>query len=191
MQWSSTGIRWAWLLVLGYWAWSARRARPTERREPWWTQLLAYWLPLAAAVLLLGEGEWYGHSWLREQFVPHSTLVHAIALATCTAGAALAIWSRYLLGSNWSSVVELKAGHQLVETGPYRFIRHPIYTGLLLLFLGNALQVGDWRGLLAVAIVLASFWRKLKLEEAWLGERFGATWQAYAQRTRALVPGIL
>lgn len=188
MQWSGTGIRWSWLLVLGYWAWSARHARPTERHEPWLTQLLAYWLPLVAAALLLGDGEWFGHSLLREQFVPHSEPVHAIALATCVVGAALAIWSRYLLGTNWSSVVELKAGHELVQAGPYRFIRHPIYTGLLLLFLGNALQVGDWRGLLAVAIVSASFWRKLRLEERWLQERFGDTYRSYRQRTGALLP---
>lgn len=191
MQWSSTGIRLSWLLVIGYWAWSARNAKPAERRESWSTQLVAYWLPLAAAFVLLGPGEWFGHGLLREQFVPHSAPVNALALATCIAGAAIAIWSRYLLGSNWSGVVELKAGHELVEAGPYRFVRHPIYSGLLLLFLGNALHVGDWRGLLAVAIVFASFWRKLRLEEAWLGERFGPAWQAYAQRTRALVPGIL
>jgi protein-S-isoprenylcysteine O-methyltransferase Ste14 len=190
MQWSGTGIRLSWLLVLAYWAWSARNAKPTERREAWSTQLLVYWLPLAAAFVLLGPGEWFGHGLLREQFVPHSMLVHAIALATCVTGAALAIWSRHLLGRNWSSVVELKAGHELVEAGPYRYIRHPIYTGLLLLFLGNALQVGDWRGLLAVAIVLASFWRKLRLEEHWLQERFGDAYRAYRQRTGALLPKL-
>ena len=79
--------------------------------------------------------------------------------------AALAIWSRWILGSNWSSVVVVKQDHVLVETGPYGRVRHPIYSGLLLLFLGNAMLVGDWRGLVAVAIVFASFWRKLRLEE--------------------------
>jgi protein-S-isoprenylcysteine O-methyltransferase Ste14 len=62
---------------------------------------------------------------------------------------------------------------------------------LLLLFLGNAMLVGDWRGLVAVAIVFASFWRKLRLEEAWLTERFGPAYGDYRSRTRALVPGLL
>jgi protein-S-isoprenylcysteine O-methyltransferase Ste14 len=70
-------------------------------------------------------------------------------------------------------------------------VRHPIYTGLLLLFLGNAVMVGDWRGLLAVAIVFASFWRKFRLEEKWLVERFGEPYRLYQSRTKALVPALL
>jgi protein-S-isoprenylcysteine O-methyltransferase Ste14 len=87
--------------------------------------------------------------------------------------------------------VALKQDHELVEAGPYRHVRHPIYSGLLLLFVGNALIVGDWRGLLAVAIVAASFWRKLRVEEAWLTQRFGERYLDYMRRTRALVPGLL
>ena len=79
----------------------------------------------------------------------------------------------------------------MVTAGPYALIRHPIYTGFLLLFLGNAIMVGDWRGLLAVAIVFASFWRKLRLEERWLGDHFGATYLDYRARTRALIPKLL
>jgi protein-S-isoprenylcysteine O-methyltransferase Ste14 len=153
--------------------------------------LLAYWLPLAVAVLLLGPGHWFGHSLLREQFVPHGTAVYAAGLALAISGAALAIGSRMMLGRNWSATVQLKQDHELVTRGPYRFVRHPIYTGLLLLFLGNAVMVGDWRGLLAVAIVFASFWRKLRIEEAWLAECFGEAYAHYRARTRALVPAVL
>ncbi|HPF70313.1 MAG TPA: isoprenylcysteine carboxylmethyltransferase family protein, partial [Candidatus Krumholzibacteria bacterium] len=161
----SHALRATWLVLVAYWTCSARFAKGAAVKEPWPVRLAVYWLPLVAAVLLLGPGPWFGHSLLREQFVPHTTLVYSVGLALAIAGAALAIASRSLLGRNWSATVELKRDHELITRGPYRFVRHPIYTGLLLLFLGNAVMVGDWRGLLAVAIVFASFWRKLRLEE--------------------------
>jgi protein-S-isoprenylcysteine O-methyltransferase Ste14 len=188
---ATAGLRLSWGAVVAYWAWSAHTVKATEQIEPRALRLVAYWLPLAIALLLLGPGEWFGHGALREHFVPHSPPVYGAGVALCLAGAALAIWSRWLLGSNWSSVVALKLDHELVEAGPYRYVRHPIYSGLLLLFLGNALLVGDWRGLLAVAIVAASFWRKLRVEEAWLTQRFGERYRDYMDRTRALVPGLL
>ncbi|MEO8365405.1 MAG: isoprenylcysteine carboxylmethyltransferase family protein [Pseudoxanthomonas sp.] len=187
----SAALRITWCVVLFYWLWSARRAKPSIQIESLGKRLFAYWLPLLVAVLLLGPGEWFGHGLLREQFVPHSSAVESAGLALCIAGAFLACWSRYLLGSNWSGTVQLKQDHELIERGPYQWIRHPIYSGLLLLFLGNAIMVGDWRGLLAVAIVFVSFWRKLKLEERWLAQHFGERYGAYRQRTKALIPALL
>src|SRR5258706_4595080 len=171
--------------------WSARHVKAAERTESLSKRFVAYWLPLVIAALLLGPGPWFGHSLLREQFVPHTTLVYSTGLALCVAGGLLAIWSRFVLGRNWSGTVQLKQGHELIESGPYRLVRHPIYSGFLLLFLGNALMVGDWRGLLAVAIVFVSFWRKLRLEEEWLTQHFGEAYRAYQRRTKALVPAIL
>ena len=184
-------LRITWLTLMVYWMWSARKAKPGIRGESAFKRIALYWLPLVAAASLLGPGEWFGHTLLREQFVPHGPLFESIGLAFCVAGAALACWSRHLLGRNWSGVVELKQDHELIEAGPYRRVRHPIYTGLLLLFFGNAVMVGDWRGLLAVAIVFASFWHKLRVEERWLGEYFGARYADYRRRTRALFPGLL
>ncbi|GAB1595649.1 methyltransferase family protein [Lysobacter claricitrinus] len=184
-------LRITWIVVLGYWLWSARSAKGASLQESLATRLVAYWIPLLVAALLLGPGPWFGHSWLREQFVPHTAPVYAVGLALAVAGAALAIYSRVLLGRNWSATVQLKHDHELIERGPYRFVRHPIYTGFLLLFLGNAVMVGDWRGLLAVAIVFVSFWRKLQLEEKWLGMHFGGAYLAYRRRTKALVPAVL
>lgn len=184
-------LRITWIVVLGYWLWTARSAKPAQRQEFFAQRLLAYWLPLLIAVLLLGPGDWFGHSLLREQFVPHTTLVYSLGLALAVFGAVLAIFSRMLLGRNWSAVVQLKQGHELITNGPYRFVRHPIYTSLLLLFLGNAVMVGDWRGLLAVAIVFVSFWRKLRLEEEWLTEHFGEPYRLYQARTKALIPAVL
>ena len=185
------GLRLTWVAVLGYWLLSARSAKRAVSQESLAVRLAVYWLPLAIAVLLLGPGPWFGHSLLREQFVPHTVPVYATGLGLAMAGAVLCIYSRFLLGRNWSATVQLKQDHELIQTGPYRLIRHPIYTGFLLLFLGNAVMVGDWRGLLAVAIVFVSFWRKLRLEEKWLGEHFGPAYQAYRTHTKALIPAVL
>ncbi len=184
-------LRITWIVVLVYWVWAARSAKPAQQQERFAKRLLVYWLPLLVAALLLGPGEWFGHTLLREQFVPHTTLVYSLGLATAVFGAALSILSRILLGSNWSATVQVKQEHELITIGPYRFVRHPIYTGLLLLFLGNAVMVGDWRGLLAVAIVFVSFWRKLRLEELWRAGHFGEPYRLYQARTKALIPAVL
>ncbi|MBB3226874.1 protein-S-isoprenylcysteine O-methyltransferase Ste14 [Luteibacter sp. Sphag1AF] len=184
-------LRITWLAVLGYWLWAARSAKPAQQQESGAKRLLMYWLPLIFAALLLGPSEWFAGNILREQFVPHSTLVYSVGLALCVSGATLAILSRVMLGRNWSATVQLKQEHELITHGPYRWVRHPIYTGFLLLFLGNAFMVGDWRGLLAVAIVLISFWRKLRLEETWLAAHFGQVYRDYQSHTKALIPGVL
>ncbi|MNV41714.1 Isoprenylcysteine carboxyl methyltransferase (ICMT) family protein [compost metagenome] len=186
-----TALMLCWLVLLAYWGWSALHAKPAARNESRHKQLLAYWLPLAIAVFLLGPGRWFGHSWLREQFVPHSTLVFATALLLAVAGTVVAIWARHQLGRNWSGNVQIKQEHTLITNGPYRWVRHPIYSGLLLLFCGTALMVGDWRGVIAVAIVFASFWFKLRQEERFLAQHFGAPYLDYARRTKLLIPGLL
>ena len=185
------GIRLSWIAVLVYWAWSARGVKRPASQESLAIRYFAYVLPLVVAALLLGPGRWFGQSWLRDLLLPHTSEVYAGGLALGIAGAALSIYSRALLGRNWSASVQLKHDHELVQSGPYRFVRHPIYTGFLLLFLGSAVMIGEWRGLLSVAIVFVSFWRKLRLEETWLGQHFGPAYQAYRQRTKALIPAVL
>ena len=185
------GFKVIWGFLAAYWIWSARSVKASSRTESSLLQLAVYWAPLIVAFVLLGPGAWFEGSILSERFVPKSEAVKWLGLAITTAGIFLACWSRHVLGRNWSSVVQLKQEHELVASGPYLYIRHPIYTGLLLAFLGTALKVGDWRGLIAVAIVFASFWRKLRLEERWLSEQFGTSYTAYVQRTKALVPGVL
>ena len=182
------GLRLCWLVFLGYWLWSARKVKPAKHRESLAKRFFAHWLPLMVAVYLLGPGDWFGHSLLREQFVPHTMPVYSTGLALCVAGVALAIWARAILGANWSAQVQIKQGHELIERGPYSLIRHPIYTGLILLFAGNAVMVGDWRGVIAVAIVIASFWRKYLLEERLLGQEFGPAYAEYRKRTYPLFP---
>jgi len=99
------------------------------------------------------------------------------------AGLGFTVWARIHLGRNWSGTVTLKQGHEFVRSGPYRYVRHPIYTGLLAAFAGSALARGELRGIVAVAIAFAALWRKLKLEERWLGEAFRRELRALSRRS--------
>lgn len=181
----------SWIILFIYWIWSSRNTKMVSRREPAFKRFFMYLLPLLVAGLLLGPGKWFGHCLIRDQFVPHSNEVGIIGTLLCIVGVILACRARYLIGRNWSLSVQLKETHELIVGGPYRYVRHPIYTGILCIFLGNAFIVGDWRGLIAVLIVLISFWRKLKLEEKWLGDNFGERYELYKKSTKAIIPWLL
>jgi protein-S-isoprenylcysteine O-methyltransferase Ste14 len=128
---------------------------------------------------------------LYDRFVPLALWPPTLAVVLGYAGLAFTVWARFTIADNWSGVVQVKQGHELVVDGPYRWVRHPIYTGLLLMFAGTAFAVGEWRGVLAVVIAAGSFWRKLRIEEGVMRGEFGAAYDRYAERTRALVPFVL
>jgi protein-S-isoprenylcysteine O-methyltransferase Ste14 len=123
--------------------------------------------------------------------VPFTTWLPWLGPALTLAGIAFTIWARVLLGGNWSGNVTLKHGHELVVDGPYRWVRHPIYTGILVALAGTALALGEWRGVLALAIAAAALWRKLGLEEALMRGQFGDAYARYAERVPALIPFVL
>ena len=106
------------------------------------------------------------------------------------AGLLLREWSILVLGAFFSPVVEIEAGHRLVTAGPYRWIRHPAYTGMILYFLGISLALATWVGALVVlaAMVAATLYR-MRVEEDLLLAAFGAEYQAYMSRTWRLFPG--
>lgn len=184
-------IKTLWLIFASYWLWGWLRVKRATRKEAILPRLLKYWLPLLIAIALIGPGDWFGGSWLHARMYPTSVGIAVSGALLTMLGVAFACWARYVLGRNWSSVVQVKQDHELIQSGPYRWVRHPIYTGLLLAFFGTAVAIGEWRGLICVVIVAVSFWFKLKLEERWMRENFGASYEAYMQRTKALIPGLL
>src|SRR5262249_40235736 len=76
------------------------------------------------------------------------------------------------------------------RSGPYKWLRHPIYTGILVMYVGTALVTGEWLAILGLAMVTFAYWRKIRLEEANLNTAFGADYDAYRRETWALVPGL-
>jgi protein-S-isoprenylcysteine O-methyltransferase Ste14 len=181
----------AWLLWLAYWGISALHVKSAVRVEPAVSRFGKYALPLIVAVLLLQNVRAFNGTFLNDRFVPAELWIVWLGFFLTIAGLAFACWARVILGRNWSGVVQLKKDHELIVRGPYSIVRHPIYTGLLLAFLGTALAIGAWRGLIATAIVAVSFWRKLRMEERWLCELFGEQYADYMRRVKALVPWVL
>jgi protein-S-isoprenylcysteine O-methyltransferase Ste14 len=100
----------------------------------------------------------------------------------------LAIWARRHLGRNWSATVRIAEDHQLVRSGPYRLLRHPIYTAMLGMFLGTATASSQYHALLGLAMLVAAYLRKTRLEEKILYQTFGSQYNAYQRETWALVP---
>ena len=180
-----------WLAWVAYWIVSARGVKPAQRRESAASRL-AHMLPLLVAALLLGWGRvlpgWL--SWLSGRWLPASVVWPSAGAAITVVGLALTVWARQGLGANWSATVAVKQDHELVLTGPYRYVRHPIYSGLLLAFVGAALARGDWRGMLAVPIAGLALRRKWRLEERFMVETFGAAYSDYAARTPPVIPRI-
>jgi protein-S-isoprenylcysteine O-methyltransferase Ste14 len=175
-----------WILFAAYWLVSALNRKKTKQRESI-LQRLVYISPLLIAIFLLDNSRMQ-IGWLATYFVPHTPEVRWTGVAIMIVGLAIAVWARVHLGSNWSGVVTLKEGHELIRTGPYRNIRHPIYTGILIGFLGNAIVNGQVRGLIAVAIIWASFFIKARREEAFLAQEFGPKFDEHTQRTGMFLP---
>lgn len=177
-----------WLAWIAYWLASARGVKPARRRESLASRA-AHALPLVAAALLLAWPGW--PHWMTRRWLPGSAALQGYAGAVLTAlGLALTVWARRTLGANWSGIVTVKENHELVLAGPYRRVRHPIYSGLLLAFAGSALARADLRGLLALLLAWLSLWRKWRLEERFMRETFGSSYADYAARTPAVIPRL-
>jgi protein-S-isoprenylcysteine O-methyltransferase Ste14 len=123
-------------------------------------------------------------------FVRQTAATALISAVLCILGTAFSIWARAVIGKNWSGRVTLKENHELVQRGPYRLVRHPIYTGLILMTLGTALLIGRYGALAGWIVLTLSFWIKSRQEESLMLHQFPAEYAAYRQRTKRLVPFV-
>jgi protein-S-isoprenylcysteine O-methyltransferase Ste14 len=127
---------------------------------------------------------------LRQSFLSPNSWHVIVGLGTMVLATMLHIWARLHLGMNWSSQVMIKVDHQLVQTGPYRLIRHPIYTAILGLAFGTALVSGRITSLAGAVLISVAYVRKLLLEEQGLAETFGDEWQTYRKTSWRLIPPV-
>jgi protein-S-isoprenylcysteine O-methyltransferase Ste14 len=176
-----------WLLWGVYWAARARGVKANMWAESAHSRLLHLVPLVVAALLLLLDLPLLG---LDQRILPRSMATFWVGLSLACAGLLFTVWARRHLAANWSGDVTIKEGHELITSGPYAWVRHPIYTGLLLGFAGSAVAVGEWRGLVALIVVGLALWRKLRLEERGMRRLFGERYVAYEHSVRALIPFI-
>lgn len=177
-----------WGVFLAYWLVTAVGTKKDIRVRPWWHVFLLRFVALAIIVALF-------HLAARNGLVINleppaiNLLVQYLGLALTVAGIGLAIWARVHLGRNWSARPALKEEHELITSGPYKRIRHPIYTGVLLAILGSALAIDLWL-ILGLLIFLAIFVRRVGIEENLMMQQFPSQYPDYKKHTQALLPFI-
>jgi protein-S-isoprenylcysteine O-methyltransferase Ste14 len=186
--------RWTWLFIAGCWiawlvfwvimAFTARRT--VERRGFLGYRLVAglVFVAMAAAGRLL-------HVSAQAQLWPATPALGVAAGGIVAAGVAFSVWARLTLGRNWSAEVTFKQDHELIESGPYGLVRHPIYTGLLLMALGTAINYDQAVAFAVFASLCGALWWKVRLEEQIMGNHFPDAYADYKARVRAIIPFVL
>jgi protein-S-isoprenylcysteine O-methyltransferase Ste14 len=149
---------------------------------------LLYGIPVFIGCYFLFGDRFSG--WLQQRVIAKTVWIESLAIFVTAAGIGLAIWARFYLGENWSSAVSIKVDHKLIRTGPYAWVRHPIYSGLLLAMIGTALARREPRGLFAVLLLWIGFWIKSRMEEGFMRKTFGEEYEVYSRSTGALIPRL-
>ncbi len=176
-----------WLIFICYWIISAFGQKVIAERQSV-ASALAHRLPVGLGWFLLIYPKLPPP--MNLVVIPHRDGVLAMGAMICVFGLFVTIWARRTLAGNWSSDVTFKQNHELVRTGPYQFVRHPIYTGLLVMALGTALNAGQLRCWLSIVVVGIGFWIKLKQEERLMLRHFPDQYPAYQKQVKALVPFV-
>jgi protein-S-isoprenylcysteine O-methyltransferase Ste14 len=153
-------------------------------------QRLRYSILLIAAYFLLTRGHRLPYP-LSARVIPHMDVIAWAGVVLCVGGLSFCIWARVTLGRNWSAAVTLKEGHELIERGPYRLVRHPIYTGLVAMFLATVMVLGYAAGIAGLVLAFVSFWIKLRDEEKVMLKQFPDQYAAYQQRVKRIIPFVL
>jgi protein-S-isoprenylcysteine O-methyltransferase Ste14 len=162
------------------------RAKRTVYHQPWSQRLIFLLLGACAYAIMrytAGISLWK---------LPVTPVTESAGVAVCTLGLAWAVHARITLGTNWSGFITLKENHELIQSGPYRFTRHPIYTGIVVAVAGTMLALlPSVRGLIGWAVITTAFIIKLFQEEKLMRQQFPEAYPAYKSRVRArLIPFI-
>jgi len=174
-----------WDVWIVSWIIAAVWARRAAARPAMFEQLV-HWIPTLIGLGLLMDGS---------QFTNFAPLWRLPAEAgwmlagACAAGLVFTWWARIWLGALWSGSVSRKDDHTVVQSGPYRLVRHPIYTGLILAAFALAIQIGMAANLIGAGLIAVGFWLKARLEERFLSRELGTEAYAdYRRRTPMLIP---
>jgi protein-S-isoprenylcysteine O-methyltransferase Ste14 len=182
---------------IAYWSWCALLIvflaghfgnKRTLRRPDTIRFLGTTALLVASYSLLFGT---YYPGWFGLRLTPQTAVFGILGDVLCIGGIFFAIWARITLGSNWSgSMATIKEHHELIQSGPYAVVRHPIYTGFFFAMIGMALTVGLCANYIGVLLGFIAFLMRIPIEERLLTKRFTNTFSAYKIRVKRLIPFI-
>jgi protein-S-isoprenylcysteine O-methyltransferase Ste14 len=178
-------------LIVALWiVWTAAAffVKRTRRKEPLRTMLTER-VPVVVGMLVLIRPRWLPPA-LSHRFIAEGPGIALLALVLVIAGMLFAYWARAHLGRNWSGEVMVKVGHTLITSGPYRSVRHPIYSGMTLALVGTVLATVAPYGFIALALILFGFLVRVRLEEALMRETFPVDYDDYSRHTARLIPGV-
>lgn len=173
-----------WIGFSVYWGIAAKNRAPDKSSESK-KSTAVHQIVLNASLLLLLIPVPGLTGWFLPERLHYLVAVGAVVQA---AFLLLAVWARLHLGRNWSGAVRIGVDHELVRTGPYRLLRHPIYTAMLGMSLGTAISSSQYHALLGLVLLLFAYLRKTRMEEQILAQTFGAEYEAYRRDSWALVP---
>jgi protein-S-isoprenylcysteine O-methyltransferase Ste14 len=176
----------AWMIWAIWWLAMAFFSKSTKRRESV-IQRIEHLVPAILGFMLIFRAEFAG-AWLARPVFSANPLLLLTCVVVTTLGLLFTVWARLTLGSNWSGTVTIKTNHQLIRRGPYRWIRHPIYTGMLAALLATAITQGLQSGLLGFAFVFLALYRKARREENFLAQEFGEGFTEHRQHTGMFLP---
>ena len=174
-----------WIAFVVYWNVAASNTARTVRSESSRSRAVHQWLMLASLALFFAP-----LPLLDRRILPVGAIWVPLGLALHAGSFAFALAARRTLGRNWSGAITEKEDHQLVQSGPYRIVRHPIYTAMIGMSVGTAVVSGDLHAFLGAALLAVAYARKLRLEERNLDAVFGARYAEYRRTTRAIIPWV-
>lgn len=190
IQEPASWIEGAWLLIAFFWVVSALRLKRVVRTEPLAGLVAHSTLLVAASILLFSD--WPREAWLAIRVLPRAAWIGWLGAVVAVMGALFTVAARTYLGRNWNLRPSVKEDHEVIRSGPYALVRHPIYTGLLLTATGTALASGLVRGLLALPLILLGLWLKSRAEERLLADALGEPYASYRRAVHwALIPFLL
>jgi protein-S-isoprenylcysteine O-methyltransferase Ste14 len=167
-----------WAVFWVYWIVSAVGVKRGSRR----TRPPGLLLLVVAVVLL--------RTFNSDSLAVHDSVLQGVGVAVFLAGLGLAVWARVYLGRNWGMPMTVKDEPELVTSGPYRFVRHPIYSGVLAGLVGTALATNVY-WLIAAAVTGAYFVYSATVEEKIMTRAFPTAYPSYRARSKMLIPFVL
>ncbi len=178
----------AWIAFIGYWIASAISAKRSVKKRSWSNFAVRAFFIIVVIVIL--ESKAFSHFDAKYSTTTQDPIVGSIGVLLCAVGVAFAIWARIHIGRNWGMPMAVQQGAELATTGPYAYVRNPIYSGAMIAFIGTALVIGLW-WLIPSALMSVYFIYSAKQEERLMMQQFPNRYPEYKKRTKMIIPFVL